>query len=180
MAETYSKAIKWKGNDDINIPQFPHYMSGVNGGAGGTTLIDLTANFLGEGGVTIGDVVIPIRQSATYPKGNQDEDAVQVAEVVSNTELLLTDVVAAGRIYHIHRSNGGINNNLLGNEGYVFNVNRFSDCAYIPASVAENTEDGSVVYLANNLTNSFDTPVKVQRLLDYPAGSFIEYVVFDN
>jgi len=184
MAETYSKAWKWMGNDDINIPQFPNYAEGTNGGGGGTTLTDASANFNGtlvrgtntvDGRVEIGDVIVPMVASVSCPDKCPQGTAVQVTEVTDNTTLELSGNFPAGVDYYIHRSNGGINNSLVGNEGYVFSYNQaFGQMAYIPPGQEQ------VIYSTNTFGTQDQLKVKAQRLMDYPSGTFFEATVFDN
>ena len=185
MAETYSKAWTWMGNDDINIPQFPNYAEGTNSGAGGTTLIDASANFNGslvrgtnsvDGKVEIGDVIVPMVASPTCPDKCPQGTAVQVTEVTDNNTLELSGNFPTGVVYYIHRSNGGINNSLVGNEGYLFiERNPFDRMAYIPAGQEQ------VIYRETSQGDrSQEALVKAQRVLDFPVGDFVEVTIFDN
>jgi len=105
------KAVEVRKSNNINIPQPGSYISGTNsaGGFGGDTIIDLNANFLGVSNpgntgfsnkVAIGDVVYIDDVLGSPVVG-------LVSEVVSNTSIKVSEVLASGTsAYKIYRSNG--------------------------------------------------------------------------
>ena len=105
------RAVEVRKSNNINIPQPGSYISGTNsaGGLGGSTIVDLNANFLGVSNpgntgfsnkVAIGDVVY-IDDALGNP------EIATVSEVVSNTSITINGVVASGTsAYNIYRSNG--------------------------------------------------------------------------
>ena len=122
------KAVEVRKSNNINIPQPGSYISGTNsaGGFGGDTIIDLNANFLGVSNpgntgfsnkVAIGDVVYIDDVLGSPVVG-------LVSEVVSNTSIKVSEVLASGTsAYKIYRSNGKYNGPLseqgkTGIEGY--------------------------------------------------------------
>ena len=105
------RAVEVRKSNNINIPQPGSYISGTNsaGGFGGDTIIDLNANFLGVSNpgntgfsnkVAIGDVVYIDDVLGSPVVG-------LVSEVVSNTSIKVSEVLASGTsAYKIYRSNG--------------------------------------------------------------------------
>ncbi len=105
------RAVEVRKSDNINIPQPGSYISGTNsaGGGGGTTIIDLNANFLGVSNpgntgfsnkVAVGDIVYVDDVLGAQVIG-------LVSQVTSNTEIQVGGVLASGTsAYKIYRSNG--------------------------------------------------------------------------
>jgi len=119
----YNRVLLWIPNDTINIPQFPDYASGFNGGLG-PNILDPSAKFItGPNPVAIGDVVI------TYDANNFPVEIDQVANVVSDTVLDVAYGTPSPLNYRIYRSNGASPNLKQGYDGYKFRVSSVSDIA---------------------------------------------------
>tara|TARA_R100001086_G_scaffold90511_2_gene44627 strand:+ start:4991 stop:5536 length:546 start_codon:yes stop_codon:yes gene_type:complete len=118
----YNKVLLWIPNDTINIPQFPDYASGFNGGIG-PNVDDAAAKFItGPNPVAIGDVLI------TYDANNFPVEIAQVVNIINDISLEV-DVNVSPQNYRIYRSNGGSPNIKQGYDGYKFRVSSVSDIA---------------------------------------------------
>ncbi len=164
------KAVEVRKSNNINIPQPGSYISGTNsaGGFGGDTIIDLNANFLGVSNpgntgfsnkVAIGDVVYIDDVLGNPVVG-------LVSEVVSNTSIKVSEVLASGTsAYKIYRSNGTFarlsSSSKTGIEGYSLYVGGggSGNLSVIPAG-SEDT-----VVLKGVAAGSF-IPLQVVRVND--------------
>lgn len=164
------KAIDVVPSDTINIPQPGSYATGTNAQIGsGTSILDLTANFLGVSNpgntgvsnkVAVGDVVYVTAAGAVT--------AETVVSVNSNTQLTVSGSVSGTpATYAIYKSNGGAQTQpVAGHEGYSLYVGGAGNgnLSVVPASstdtvVLKGVAAGAFIPLQVTRVNSTGTTV---------------------
>jgi hypothetical protein len=154
-----TQALNVVPSDTINIPEPDAYITGTSNSVTGTTITDLSANFLGVNNpgntgysnkVAIGDVVYVIDGAAIT--------IVTVTAVTNNTTIVVSASVTGTKPYQIYRSNAGPSDR----EGFSLFVGGAGNIAVVPASsdqtvVLQNVPDSSFIPLQVKRVNSSDT-----------------------